>query len=195
MNILIDKLPESVEIAGAFHSINCSYKAGILFEQIMHDKALSDIEKITESLLLFYGRVDGPMAEKAEKIIWFYSCGKGTEEATTCSAADEKPLKRIYSFEYDAEYIYAAFWSQYGIDLQKEDLHWWQFLALFRALSEENEICRIMEIRAVELDSKMSKEERERYIKLKRLYALPDERSEQEKVNDFSRAFFAGMQR
>ena len=81
MNILIDKLPESVEIAGAFHSINCSYKAGILFEQIMHDKALSDIEKITESLLLFYGRVDGPMAEKAEKIIWFYSCGKGTEEA------------------------------------------------------------------------------------------------------------------
>ena len=68
-------------------------------------------------------------------------------------------------------------------------------MALFRALSEENEICRIMEIRAVELDSKMSKEERERYIKLKRLYALPDERSEQEKVNDFSRAFFAGMQR
>lgn len=167
-----------MEIAGAFHFINCSYKAGILFEQIMHDKALSDIEKITESLLLFYGRVDGPMAEKAEKIIWFYSCGKGTEEATTCSAADEKPLKRIYSFEYDAEYIYAAFWSQYGIDLQKEDLHWWQFLALFRALSEENEICRIMKIRAVELDSKMSKEERERYIKLKRLYALPDERSE-----------------
>ena len=47
----------------------------------------------------------------------------------------------------------------------------------------------------MELDSKMSKEERERYIKLKRLYALPDERSEQEKINDFSRAFLAGMQR
>lgn len=99
-----------MEIAGAFHFINCSYKAGILFEQIMHDKALSDIEKITESLLLFYGRVDGPMAEKAEKIIWFYSCGKGTEEATTCSAADEKAAEAyLFIFEYDAEYIYAAF--------------------------------------------------------------------------------------
>lgn len=82
-------------------------------------KQLSDIEKITESLLLFYGRVDGPMAEKMEKIIWFYSCGKGTEDTATCSVANEKPVKRIYSFAHDAEYIYAAFWSQYGIDLQK----------------------------------------------------------------------------
>jgi len=197
MNLLIDKVPEFVEIENQRYPINSSFRAAILFEQLMQDDALSDLEKIREALLLFYGETSGPIVEKTERIIWFYSCGKdGADHSKTEEKRQGKTSRHIYSFEHDAEYIYAAFLSQYGIDLQETvDLHWWKFMALFKSLSADNEICRIMQIRAMELDSSMSAKQKERYLKLKRLYALPDMRTEQEKAQDFSKAFLAGMQR
>ncbi|MDR2048369.1 MAG: bacteriophage Gp15 family protein [Treponema sp.] len=39
-----------------------------------------------------------------------------------------------YDWKLDSEYIYAAFMQQYGIDLIKTNLHWFDFCALFNGL-------------------------------------------------------------
>lgn len=191
-NILINKLPETVEIDGQPVAINTSYKAAILLEQIMADNELSEYEKLFEAMLLYYGNVEGNIEQKLERIIWLYSCDN-SEEGQISADADLRQGKRIFSFAEDADYIYAAFLAQYGIDLQVEDIHWWKFMALFKSLGEENEICKIMQIRAMPIDSDMSQKQKDHYNKLKRIYALPDNRTNEQKAQDFSRAFLAGM--
>lgn len=98
--------------------------------------------------------------------------------------------KQIYSFEYDAELIYSAFMSQYGIDLQDIPyLHWWKFKAMFEGLNQDNKIVEVMSYRSINVLKIKDKEEKARIKKLQKAYALPDMRTEEEKERDFNSAF------
>ena len=95
----------------------------------------------------------------------------------------------MYSFEHDDRYIYAAFLSDYGIDLQDvEDLHWWKFRAMFLALNDSCEFKKIMGYRSMKITSKMSKEQRAFYEKMQRIHALPIPDDEQEKYDAITKA-------
>ena len=57
----------------------------------------------------------------------------------------------VLDYILDADYIYSAFLSQYGIDLlDVEELHWHKFLALFKGLKDDEVIKRIMTYRCYE---------------------------------------------
>jgi len=190
MNILIDVLPEYVEIDGIEYKINTDFRIGIMFELLIQDNTLTDMEKVEIALNLYYPEIPHDPIQALEKILWFYRCGKeydaespqeGTEGTTQQQA--------IYSFEHDAEYIYAAFLDQYGIDLQGiEHLHWWKFRALFRGLKEDNLIVKIMGYRAIKIDDNMTDSEKKFYRRMKKIYALPDNRTQEEKERDFTNA-------
>ena len=129
MNILLDLLPETVEIGDVEYPINTDFRISILFELMMQDSSLSDKEKMREAIRLYYPEIPHDLEEAVEKLIWFYRCGK-VEKAKKNAASQEEEEdtqeRRVYSFEYDDRYIYAAFLSDYGIYLQDaEDLHWW----------------------------------------------------------------------
>jgi hypothetical protein len=191
MNILIDLLPKSVEIGGAEYEINFDFRTSILFEMMMQDYQLSDKEKILKSLELYYPiipeDIDKNINEAIDKALWFYRGGKDIKNQS--SQAGDGKSKKIYSFEYDDEYIYSAFLDQYNMDLQDvEDLHWWKFKAMFKALREDNEIVKIMGYRAMTIDNKMSKEQKEYYRKMKKLYEIPKSKNETEKINALEEA-------
>ena len=59
-------------------------------------------------------------------------------------------------------------------------------------LNEENEICKIMEYRSVDLSKIKNKAEKERFARLKRRYALPDTRTAEQKQMDIG-AILGGM--
>ena len=190
MNILIDEVPEYVEIDEIEYKINTDFRISIMFELLMQDNTLTDMEKVEIALNLYYPEIPHDPIQALEKILWFYRCGKeydtespreGTEGTTQQQA--------IYSFEHDAEYIYAAFLDQYGIDLQDiEHLHWWKFRALFKGLKEDNLIVKIMGYRTIQINDSMSDAEKKFYRKMKRIYALPDNRTQEEKEKDFTNA-------
>lgn len=72
--------------------------------------------------------------------------------------------------------------SQYNIDLQDAvSLHWWKFKAMFQGLNDNNEIVKIMGYRALNLNDIKDKQQKAHYRKLKNLYKLPDNRTEEEK--------------
>ncbi len=77
-----------------------------------------------------------------------------------------------FDFEEDEVYFYAAFLSEYGIDLNSAVLHWLDFCALFRGLPDECRLKRIIGIRAENLSEIRSKSEKARVKKLKKLFAL-----------------------
>ncbi len=171
-NIILDVLPETVDIDGAEYRINSDFRISILFELLMQDDEVGKRQKLIQGLKLYYPEIPQNITEAVEKMIWFYRCGKETGGGGHGSGSGR--AKQIYSFEYDDDYIYAAFLEQYGIDLQDiEELHWWKFRALFRGLSEDTEFVKIMGYRSVKTTSNMSKEQREFYKKMQSIHALP----------------------
>lgn len=171
-NILLDILPETVDIDGIEYRINSDFRISILFELLMQDDELGKRQKLVQGLQLYYPEIPHNVTMAVDKMIWFYRCGKETGNGGHGSGSGR--AKQIYSFEYDDDYIYAAFLEQYGIDLQDiEELHWWKFRALFRGLSEDTEFVKIMGYRSVKINSKMSKEQREFYKKMQSIHALP----------------------
>ena len=181
MNMLVDLLPETVNIDGAEVPINTDFRISILYELLIQDDELTLQEKIANALELYYPIIPDNASEAVEKIIWFYSCGKpprettrNTEDENQEDPDDAESGNPIYSFEHDADYIYAAFLSQYGVDLQDaENLHWWKFRAMFKALEDTTEFVKIMGYRSMKITSKMSKEQRAFYKKMQAIHALP----------------------
>lgn len=184
MNIILDKLPTEYERL----KIETNFRSFILFELLMQDRNINEKNKIILALNLFYKEPPQDIKKAIDGILWFYTRGK-TENKEKSN--EESTRNNIYSYEYDAELIYSAFLSQYGIDLNEiEYLHWWKFKSLFEGLNEENKVCKYMEYRSIDLSKIKDKEEKKKYKKLKQLCALPDERTEEEKEQDFAEAFW-----
>ena len=172
MNILIDELPRSVRIGGAEHAVNYGFRTFVLIELCIFDTSLSDSERVGQALELFYGdRLPDDISAAFERMMWFYRGGKDEKKAKSKGSSN---AKRCYCFEQDAAYIYSAFRTQYGIDLQdvsSTDLHWWKFKAMFEALNEDLRISKIMSYRVTDT-SGMDKHQKKFYGDMKKLYAL-----------------------
>ena len=162
-NMLIDYLPETVEIEGVEYEIESNFRTFILFEMLMQDSELSDSEKAMQGLKLAYPVIPDNLEAAVDELLWFYACGKRWREKRAGSVEGASEVQRIYSFEHDDDYIYSAFLTQYHIDLQDiKYLHWWKFKALLRTLSSDLEFCKIMEYRSVDINANMTKEQREK---------------------------------
>jgi hypothetical protein len=138
---------------------------------------------MAEVLALFFPAIrDIPMdiTEAFEQAMWFYSCGKTDEDSTN---RGQTP-RVVLDYAFDADYIYAAFLSQYGLNLGDMTLlHWWKFRALMLGLKEDEHISKIIGFRSMsESDMRdMSDGEKKYYRKMKRVYALPKKISETER--------------
>lgn len=177
-NLLIDNVPKTVIIDNKEYDINYDFRISIMFELLIHDTNISEEEKIIKTLELYYPILPHKIDEAIEKILWFYKCGK--EQGYKKHKKSSKIQKQIYSFDTDDEYIYAAFLSQYNVDLQETSLHWWEFKALFNSLSEDNKICEIMKFRCMDLNKIKDKEEKAYYKEMQELYKIEEETTEED---------------
>jgi len=102
-----------------------------------------------------------------EKASLFLNGGRANSEE------DDDGL-RLYSFEKDADLIFAAFRQTHGIDLQKEKMHWWQFLALFMDLGQDTTFCQLIGLRKRVKTGKASKEEKETAQQMGSMFEIED---------------------
>lgn len=192
VNILLDYLPETVEIGGKEYFVDTDYRTFMIFEKIISSSERSD-RKVYDTVFLFYPDekpTDLPAALDA--VLHLYRCGDTAKKPARVRKNGNVELKPklIYDYEYDAPYIYAAFLAQYGIDLIDIDyLHWWKFQALFKSLENHNKIVEIMGYRAADLSKIELPRERERIAQMKSLYALPQNLSFEDKVAMAGAAF------
>ena len=192
MNILTDRLPDGIVVAGREYPIRTDFQTWIRFELLALDDQMDMAGKVASMLELVFGagKIPPTLQETMAAIQNFYA---GAPESTEQAGAEKAaPHEAIYSFAHDADYIYSAFWAQYGIDLQAAKLHWWQFKALFKSLSGENMIVKIMEYRSVNLAEIKDKGQKDFYRKMKRRYALPKPENEREKISQIEEALLNG---
>ena len=192
MSLLLDLNPVSVTIDDEVYEINSDFRTSILFELMMQDEELSNSEKIAGALRLYYPIIPNNKNKAIERLLEFY---KGNSEYNNKlnKRKNVNNTNPIYSYEYDGDYIYAAFMSQYNINLQSvKYLHWFEFKALFKSLNDTNMIVKIMQYRAKDLSKIEDKKERSFYSKMKKIYAIPVSKKEQEKQNEIEEALFNG---
>ena len=192
MNILIDILPNEVNIEGEDYKINSDFRTSILFELLMQDNSISEEDKIIQALELYYPKLPKDINKAIEGILWFYRCGK--DEVKNNNKGTGKSTN-VYSFNFDDDYIYSAFLDQYGVDLQDiEYLHWWKFKAMFKSLKEDNELVKIMGYRAMDVNKIKDKEQKEYYKNMKELYKIPSNisKNEKEKLSEIEEILLNG---
>ena len=187
MNILIDKLPTNPTINGKSYGFNTDFRSSIYFSIIMQDDSLSEEDKLYKALEIYYPIIPFDVEKALDYIYWFYSCGKTETEIDTKQVKEGKKLfkrnnNRAYDFEVDSDLIFTAFMTQYNINLAREDLHWWEFMALFNGLKEDNEIVKIMNYRTINLNSIEDKKERKLYSDLQKYYSLENKVSKEEQT-------------
>lgn len=191
MNILVDLLPTKIEIDNKKYEINSDFRTSVLFELLMQDDSVKKEDKIFMALQLYYPVIPKNLNEAIEQMLWFYRCGKDITQSK--GNGKGKSVTQIYSFEYDDDYIYAAFMDQYSIDLQDiEYLHWWKFKAMFKSLKEDNEIVKIMGYRSMDLSKIKDKEQKSYYKKMQELYKIPISKDEDRKLKEIEEALLNG---
>lgn len=131
MNILTDRLPSVVTVGGKRYQVETDYRAAVSFELLVD----SGEENLYTLLAPFYPHgIPDNIEEAVDAALWFYQCGEEVPEKT--KKTESKP--RSYSFEVDAEVIFADFWHFYNVDLSNESLHWWTFCALLAGLPDDS---------------------------------------------------------
>lgn len=184
--IMFNKLPYFVRLQEEKYKINVDFRNMISFENKVQDKTTEKSKKIEYGLRHFYptffrienyqGLLRNPVLyrEACTKLIWFYKCGRENYHKTNGKGGIGP--SQIYSYDYDDEYIYGAFYEQYGIDLAYDKMHWWKFKALLKSLKDDTEFVKIKGYRAYTGDDKNMKE-------LKSYWGLPLSVEEQQRLD------------
>lgn len=181
-----------MEVNRERYEIRTNFRTSILFELLMQDDCLDAKTKVYKGLNLYYPFIPADLSAAVDTALWFYRCGK--EETTIQKRmASRRGKSQTYSFEHDDGLIYAAFLLAYNIDLQDiQYMHWWRFRFLFNSLPKDCEFVRAMEYRSVDINDKMSKEQKDFYKKMKRLYALPLSKAEDDRQTSIENALLNG---
>ena len=95
---------------------------------------------------------------------------------------------QVVDFDQDSDLIFAAFLECYGINLLKADMHWHEFLALFRGL-HGTKLNEVMGYRGFDENDKTGYTECMK--ELRNAWALEAELTEKEKddLKEFNEAF------
>ena len=187
MNMLLDRVPDSLEISGTRFPIKIDFRIWIQFEKLVTSGEKDNTKLLNQIFALVFRQKKPEICDEAiDQILWFYKCGKEADNKTGGSKKD------VFSYDYDDGFIVAAFKEQYGINLNTDDLSWWEFHAYMLALSEDTEFVKIMGYRAVEISSKMSASQRNFYQRMKAHYELPIAKERQEEYRRIEDALLNG---
>lgn len=183
MNILLTKLPDSIEVGSKSLKVKTDYREWVNLELTLENVESTTIQKLNCMMKLLLDNLQNVdesfLLEVSNGIMNFYNCGKSNNDKKENIS---KISKKIYSFDSDQDYIYTDFIRYYDIDLSNTNLHWWKFRKLFLELPDDSKTKTIMMYRSIVINSKMSKEHKSFYLKMKKIYSLDKDISKENRA-------------
>lgn len=196
----MNKYPEYVKIGNKKYKINTNFKIALECNKISMDESIGENEKMLAIVYKLFGKEGLYDKENRytlfEYAVKFLRCGNLDD-------SKEKSSNYDMDFIQDYDYIKASFRSDYNINLDEEDMHFWEFYNLLCGLSnsEFGNCCilnRIRNLRNLDLKTIKDPKEKEKMRKAKESVALkkkkkPLTQEQQENVNEFLK--LAGIDR
>ena len=192
MNPLYDAFPESVQLCGREYPIATDFRDWLRFYDMLRDPEGTQREKV-ETMLSFYladvPLLAVPMAHKP--LIRFFRARELEETAKEEQEnleddIPQEPHKPVFDYAFDAPYIIAGFWQDYGLDLMDPELamHWWKFRVLLTGLSERTEFKQRIMYRNTNTADIKNVKERQRIERIQRRIAIPSPAPTDEEMGD-----------
>lgn len=171
-NVLLDNLPSEYE----GFLIDSDFQTGIQIFQVLNDEELSQQERVGTALSLLFPNekedecgniVALPIPDintAIDGLQWFLSDWYHDKPT-------DSDKERVTDYDIDQWRIYSAFRSQYGINLNTDKLHFWEFMGLLTTL-DECAYTRVIDIRQKKITAKMSEEEKRAIREAKKIYSI-----------------------
>lgn len=177
--------PEYIVVENTKYKINTDFKVALKCNKIIMDNKIGENEKMLSIIYLLFG--EEALNDKKHRVklielgLEYLSCG--IENENTNEEVD-------MDFEQDYNFIKASFMSDYNIDLNTYNLHWWDFYNLINGLKEDCVLNRIRSVRRINLNDIKDKKEKEQIKKQKERFKLKNKeqiltKEQQKNVNTF----------
>ena len=181
-----EDLPSAIKADNRLYKIDADFRAWMKFENIMIDSGVDPEFKLYFMTASVMNVPEKITEELIQALFSFYRL--------------DKPLKTVtgttddigYRFDYDMDLILAAFRQQYGIDLLTLKMHWWEFKSLFNGLTDQTKFIQVVGYRTADI-SKLDKDQKRRYMELKKFYALPVERTQKRSQEEIESEILSGL--
>lgn len=165
--------PEFAEVNGKRYKINTDFRVAIECNRIAEDDTIGDLERSLAIIYTLFGEEGINTPEHYERLLelakMYLLCGNEYNRQT-----NEKP---DMDFIEDYSYITTSFMSDYHIDLDNCEMHWWKFMDLMNGLSnsELGNCCvlnRVRNLRNFDVKDIKDRKERDKIIKAKEQVVL-----------------------
>lgn len=166
--------PEYVRINGEKVKIKTDTRTALRALEVVNDNRIGDYERTMAVLFIMYGSIPKdetlwePMLEQATRFLQ-------RNEPEEGQRAEELDMDILF----DEKYIMASLMSDYGIDLSKENMHFWRYCDLIAGLTENCILSRVRQIRSCNPDDYAEKD-RHAIYRAKDQLALPRRRTREE---------------
>lgn len=184
MNLFYEEYPVFIRVEGEIIPIYTDFRKYIKLMDILKSEDVTDLEK-AEFLCSFFLKVPKDVNTAIDRF-WDFVLMEDlklpSKEKTEDSEEDseiesEKPIKELYSFEYDYAFILSGFLQCYQINLKSIDyMHWWEFRCLFQGLPADTEIKQRIRYRGIDLGGIKDKAERRRIQRIQNKIRLPSKK-------------------
>ena len=164
--------PTKVKVNDKEYSINTDFRVALECNEIGLNTSIGEYERALAIIYKLFGKEaledtenHGKLLDLAKK---YLSCGK---------ELDTEQIEPDMDFIQDYDYIKASFMSDYHIDLDEKNMHWWTFVNLINGLSnsELGNCCilnRIRNLRNFDTSQIKDIKEKEKVEKAKEQVAL-----------------------
>lgn len=156
-------LPDAVEVSGRFYKIHTGHQYWFRFSQLIKGKRY-----LYEFDYLYIDDVP------EDKQAGFNSLADFYQETRPVPRTDGETGERVIDYDIDSDLIYAAILQCYGVDLAEKQIHWHKVRAMLAGIigTRMNEV----------IGYRASNDNKNKELKrMKRIWALPVEESEEDK--------------
>lgn len=176
-----DRIPTHIEAGGRRYRIDTDFRNVIRMNEIM---ARVDLTDEARDWLALRCMMRHPPRRRSRQIELL----KALRELLFGDRRGASDNKKITDIDQDAELIFAAFYQEYGINLWRDHLSWFEFTALLAGIAEGTRYSDVLTIRARPMPkpTKWNAEERAWLAKAKAAHAL--ELTDEEMAENYERS-------
>lgn len=167
-------LPNYIVVKGIRYDIDTDYRIALRCIEIIEDDSIGDYERALAIMFILFNDIPEDAEAQGEmlsKAIKYLQCGQENKQPAEAKDMD---------FEQDSSYIYASFMSDYHIDLENVNMHWWRYIDLIAGLTDSCVLNRVRDLRNYDLSDITDLKQKEKIMRAKKSVALKVKHTEEE---------------